>query len=217
MELEKLTEDERKELEEYRALKARKAAEEKAKEQREEYRMMVDDEINKNMAMLVNVSELISKTKKEVMDNFKAVLDLKKEVLYNKKVEDQRSHTFTSSDGTMRITIGFYVLDSYTDTVEEGISMVNEYIQSLASDDKSKMLVEALIKLLSRNNKGILKASKVLQLKQMADKSGSDLFKKGVAIIEESYSPVTSKTFIRADKKGDNGEWVPVSLGMTEG
>jgi hypothetical protein len=72
------------------------------------------------------------------------------------------------------------------------------------------------MRLLSRGKEGTLKASRVLQLRKMAEESGSERFIEGVRIIEESYRPVVSKTFVRAERKGKNGEWVNIPLGMTE-
>ena len=73
-----------------------------------------------------------------------------------------------------------------------------------------------VLKLLARDSKGALKASRVLQLRKMAEESGDDRFMEGVKIIEESYQPAVSKQFVRAEVKNDNGAWVAIPLGMTE-
>lgn len=214
---ENMTEEERREYEEFRAMKAKKAAEEKNRQMREQYLSMVDEQIDTSIEELERLSGQISATKSRVMDNFKAVLELKREVIQTRDFDAQRSHTFTNSEGTKRITIGVYTLDGYADTAEDGIQKVKDYITSLARDENSQMLVSAVLKLLSKNQQGMLKASRVIQLRKMAEQSGSEEFMEGVRIIEESYRPVPSKTFIRADVKGDNGEWTPISLGVTEG
>lgn len=214
---ENMTEEERREYEEFRAMKAKKAAEEKNRQMREQYLSMVDEQIDTSIEELERLSGQISATKSRVMDNFKAVLELKREVIQTRDFDAQRSHTFTNSEGTKRITIGVYTLDGYADTAEDGIQKVKDYITSLARDENSQMLVSAVLKLLSKNQQGMLKASRVIQLRKMAEQSGSEEFMEGVRIIEESYRPVPSKSFIRADIKGDNGEWKPISLGVTEG
>ena len=38
----------------------------------------------------------------------------------------------------------------------------------------------------------------------------------GLRIIEEAYAPVASKTYVKAEIKGENGEWKNIPLGMTE-
>ena len=128
----------------------------------------------------------------------------------------QRSHQFINSEGTRRITIGFNVIDNYDDTVDAGIAKVKEYISSLARDEQSKILVETVLKLLSKDSKGTLKASRVLQLQQMAEKSENADFIEGVRIIRDAYRPIESKSYVRAEYKSDSGAWVSVPLGMTE-
>ena len=127
-----------------------------------------------------------------------------------------RSHTFTNSAGDKKIIIGNYVTDGYRDTVEEGIAKVRGYIESLASDEKSKALVGMVMRLLSRDAKGTLKASRIVQLRKVADETGNPEFLEGVRIIEESYQPAVSKTFVRAEYKDEVGIWRQVPLGMTE-
>ena len=41
-------------------------------------------------------------------------------------------------------------------------------------------------------------------------------FIEGVRIINESYQPVVSRQFIRAEVRQENGEWKNIPLGMTE-
>ena len=72
------------------------------------------------------------------------------------------------------------------------------------------------MRLLAKDQKGTLKASRVLQLRKMAEETGNEQFIEGVRIIEESYQPTVTKQFIRADVKGDNGEWVSIPLSVTE-
>ena len=93
---------------------------------------------------------------------------------------------------------------------------MKEYISSLAQDDKTQALVNMVMRLLSRNTAGTLKASRIVQLRKIAEEIGNDRFIEGVKIIEESYQPEVSKQFIRAEVKNENGQWKPIPLGMTE-
>lgn len=210
-----MTEIEKAEFEAFRAEKAKKVAEEKARNDREVYKQMVDEEIDKSIPYLQSISEAIKDTKSTVMDNFRSILSMKSE-LFKTKRDDQRSHTFTNSEGNKRITLGVYVTDGYRDTVEDGIAIVKEYIESLANDEKTKALVSMVLKLLARDAKGTLKASRIVQLRKVAQDTGDERFLEGVRIIEESYQPEVSKQFIRAEVKNENGMWISIPLGMTE-
>lgn len=211
-----MTEEEKAEFEAFQREKARKAAEEKAKADREMYKQMVDEEIENSIPVLLGISEEIKKSKQKVLDNFKAILAMKSDLFRTKMRNDQRSHTFTNSAGDKRITLGVYVTDGYRDTVEDGIAIVKEYIASLANDEKTQALVNMVFRLLSRDAKGTLKASRIVQLRKVAEDTGDARFMEGVRIIEESYQPEVSKQFIRAEMKDRNGMWRPIPLGMTE-
>ena len=206
---------------EYEAMKAQKAEKEaaqKAKDEREVYKQLVDDTIESTIPELMSISEDIKTVKKTALENFKAVLEMKAEVIPRKATKDdeQRSHTFTNSEGNKRIILGVYVTDGYRDTVEDGIAIVKEELEKLGRDDESKALVRMVLKLLSRDAKGTLKASRIVQLRKTAEEIGNKRILEGVGIIEESYQPAVSKQFIRAEVKNDVGAWVNIPLSMTE-
>ncbi len=211
-----MTEQERSEFAAFQAEKARKAAEERAKAEREQYKRLVDEEIERSIPVLQTVSEQIRDSKQAVLDNFKTIIEMKGEIFRTKVKDDQRSHTFTNSEGDKRITLGVYVADDYRDTVNEGIDMVKDYISGLANDEKTQALVSMVLRLLARDAKGTLKASRIIQLRKIADEMGAEEMLRGVRIIEEAYQPAVSKQFIRAEIKDGNGMWKPIPLGMTE-
>ena len=209
-----MTAPERQEYEAFKVMMARKAAEAKRKSDREAYTALVDETIAAVMPGLTNISEAIAQKKTAAAEAFRGALEMKAELFGVK--DDQQSHTFTNSEGTMRITIGHYMLDNYRDTVNEGIAMVKTYIESQARDDASRALVKAILRLLSRDEAGNLKASRVLQLQKMAEETGDERFIEGVRIIQESYQPTPSKDYIRAAVRDESGAWVAVPLSMTD-
>ena len=209
-----MTAEEQARFAKFKAEEDRRAAQNKAKQDRELYKQMVDDEVNNSLPILQELSADIKTIKQTVLDNFKSVLAMKAELF--KTRTEQRTHTFTNSEGDKRIILGQYTTDGYRDTVEDGIAIVKEYISSLASDEKTQALVNMVFRLLSRDQKGTLKASRIVQLRKIADEIGNDRFLEGVRIIEESYQPEISKQFIRAEVKDENDQWRPISLGMTE-
>lgn len=215
MEQVQMTAEERQRYEAWKAEDEKKRAAELRKQQRAEYATMTDDEIAAAIPQLRELSETIRLVKDTVFGNFEAILKMKSEILGLTK-DDQRSHTFTNSDSTMRITLGVNCIDGYRDTVEDGIAMVKQYIESLAKDDATKALVKAVLRLLSRDGQGNLKASRVLQLRKMAEESGNERFIEGVQIIEESYQPTMTKRYIRAEYKDSKGAWRYIPLGMTD-
>lgn len=213
-----MTAEERQEFEAFKAEKEKKRREQERKEQRKQYADMVDEEIAATIPQLRELSELserIKQVKEAIFGNFETILGMKSEITGVAR-DGQNSHTFTNSDSTLRVILGVNTIDGYRDTVEDGIAMVKGYIESLAKDDATKALVNAVLRLLSRDGQGNIKASRVLQLRKMAEDSGSEQFLEGVKIIEEAYQPTVSKKFIRAHYKNDKGAWCYIPLGMTD-
>lgn len=212
-----MTAKEREEWEAFKAEKAKKAAEEQRKAARVTYQQMVDDELAQAVPELRKLSQDIRTVKDTVFGNFQTILKMKEEVVGFKE-DGQYSHTFTNSDSTLRLTLGVNTVDGWSDMAETGITMVRKYIESLATDEKTKSLVNTVLRLLSKDKQGNLNASKVLQLQKMADESGDDQFKEGVQIIRESYMPTETRRYIRAQYRDDttsNG-WRNIPLGITD-
>jgi hypothetical protein len=211
-----MTAQEQAEYEAYKAEKQKKQAAQQRKDEREAYRQMVNEEVLRAIPELIVLSEQLAEAKKKVFEAFTTILALKAKVMKRTK-NDQNSHTFTDAEGRYKLVLGAYQTDAYDSTVEDGIAMVKEYIASLAGDDKKvKSLVSMVMQLLAKDATGTLKASRILQLRKLAVESGDEGFIEGVRIIEESWSPEASSSFLRAMKRGANGKWVPIPLGMTE-
>ena len=141
-----------------------------------------------------------------------------KEEVVGFKEDGQFSHTFTNSESTLRLTLGVNTVDGWSDMAETGIAMVRKYIESLATDEKTKTLVNTVLRLLSKDKQGNLNASRVLQLAKMAEESKDEQFIEGVKIIQESYMPTETRRYIRAqyrDETTANG-WRNIPLGITD-
>jgi hypothetical protein len=215
METVSMTPEELAEYEAFKAEREKQKAAELRKQQREDYAAMVDSEIAAAIPELRKLSEEIKTVKDTVFGNFDSILAMKSEVLGLGK-DDQTSHQFTNSDGDLRVMLGVNTIDGYRDTAEDGITMVRQYLEDLAKDDKTKALVSAVLRLLAKDQTGSIKASRVLQLRKLAEESGDEQFIEGVRIIEESYQPTTTKRYIRAQYKNSQGGWVNIPLSMTD-
>ncbi|MDE7440588.1 MAG: DUF3164 family protein [Muribaculaceae bacterium] len=209
--------DERAEWEAFKAEKAKKEAAELRKQQRETYQELVNEELAAAIPELRALSEHIKTTKDTLFSNFRAVLDMKADVVGFKE-EGQYSHTFTNSDSNLRLTLGVNTVDGWTDMAESGIAMVRRYLESLATDDKSKALVNTVLRLLSKDRQGNLNASKVLQLQKMAEESHDDQFVEAVKIIRESYQPTETRRYIRAQYRDEStgNAWRNIPLSITD-
>lgn len=198
-------------------LKAQLENEEKAEKarvqnEREAYKQLVDETVKKSVQRLKILSVQMELIKHEVFTEFGTLISTKNELFKTKA--DRQSDTFTTSDGTMSITLGNRVNEGWDDTVEAGIAKVKAYLTTLAKDDNSAALVQTVMSLLAKDRKGALKANKVLELEKLAMTSQDPDFIDGINIIKQAYRPVPTCQFIQVELKDEEGKSrkLPLSL-----
>ena len=211
MNLENMTAEE-KEILKKQLLEEEKQKKAERKARIEAYKNLVDETVINSIDKIKNISAQIMMSKKEVFDDFKSIMELKAE-LYGVK-DNQQSHTFTTSDGKISITLGNRMLDSFDDTVHTGIEKVKNYIYRVVQDEDSQLL-EIVNLLLKKDKNGNLKASRVMELERIAGNIDDAELSEGVQIIKEAWKPQKSKTFIEAYYKDKNGNKINIPLSMT--
>lgn len=182
---------------------------------RQAYKELVDEYIPQIIGKLQQYSEQMSEVKYRTFEALKILLDTKNEV-YDVKGE-QQSHTFTDKNGNT-ITYGFRVIDSWDDTVNAGVEKVRDFIASLAKDEDSAKLVNVINRLLKKDAKGNLKASRVLELTKLAQEFNNAQFTDAVDIIAQAYRPQRSAYFIEANTLDEQGKKcnIPLSLSSAD-
>lgn len=208
------------ELAELRAIKAQRDAKAKKENEIQNYKSLVDQVVHESVVTAQNLSESMTQTKNAVIESFRTVIEMKNELFKGQKMlkDGRYSDSFTNSEGTERIILGYNTLDNYDDTYTAGVEMVQAYIESLASDDKSRQLADMVTALLRERSKaGQLRAQNVLRLEKMANDSKNETFIEGMRIIRDAYKPIKTKQFLKVQVKDpETNEWLPVSLNMTD-
>ena len=193
MALENLTAEERKallaELEEQQ-----KEEKKKVEQERKAYKDLVNETIPQLCEQLRDVSLGLGRVKSIVYAEMQKLVEIKQQV-YNRE-DDQFTHSFSTDDGVWGLTIGYRVNDGWDDTVHVGIAKVKAYVSALGRDKETQALVELVLKLLSKDSKGNLKASRVLQLKKLADDTENADFIDAIKIISDAYRPAKTKQFV---------------------
>ena len=118
-----MTAEEAEAFKQFQEKQAKEKAAKKRKEDREAYAQLVDSEIESAIPELRSLSEQMLAVKSKVYENFAEVINIKANVLKLTK-DTQRTHTFTHSNGKMRLTLGYNCIDDYRDTVNDGIAIV---------------------------------------------------------------------------------------------
>ncbi|WP_321321514.1 DUF3164 family protein [Labilibaculum sp.] len=208
-----MTAEQRLQLEELKKLESQEK--ERTKEDRQTLKEMTDESVKDAFAILLQLSKNIKEAKTIVYSKFADIIELKKQVYQTS--DEQFSHTFTTKDSKLRIMVGYHVVDSFDDSHTAGVDGVNEYLNSMGTDDDSKWLVKTIKKYISRNTKGELNAKKVMELMQLANERGDQLLIDKVQIIVDAYTPIKTKLFIMAKYRDDKqNEWKTLPLGITE-
>lgn len=206
-------------LEQARAEKAKREAEEKHAEDVKAYKDLVDEAVNATVPEAEDVSRMLEQRKAGIFERFHGIIAMKEDLYKGSKSmakEGRFTDSFTNKAGTARVTLGFNTNDAYDDTYTAGVDKVKEYIQSLASDDKSRQLAEMVNTLLMERSKaGQLKAQNVLRLENMANESGDQTFIEGMKIIRDAYRPERTKQFVKVEVKDASGKFQTISLNMT--
>ena len=207
-------------------LKAQLEAEERAEKQKREesiaaYKSSVDEFCRNKFsrgkfARLQALSEEMRRLKEEVFGDAETLIALKDELFRTKS--DRHSNQFTTSDGKITVALGYRTNDGWDDTVNVGVDKVKTFIKSLAKDEDSAALTEMVMNLLAKDRKGNLKASRVLQLREIARKSGYPQLIEATDIIQNAYRPVDTCQFISVSYKDDKGvkQTLPLSLAAME-
>lgn len=189
-----------------------KADAERVQRERENYKDLVDVTVRTCVSRLQKLSSEMQRIKQETFAEFDTLIKTKDELFKTKS--DRNSDTFTTSDGEMSLTLGNRVNEGWDDTVEVGVKKVKEFLNTLAKDENSAMLVQTVMSLLTKDRKGNLRAAKVLELRKLAEKSNNPDFLDGLKIIEQAYRPQVTCQFIQVEVKDLEGKMkkVPLSL-----
>ena len=212
MDISKLSKEERQSLKAQLEAKER-AEEENLQRERQTYSNMRDEFIERTFRSLKQLSDCMLAEKQTIFEE-SGTLDDMQQRLFKVKL-DRKSRTLTHSSGRISIKVGNRMNDGWDDTVEIGIEKVREYLSTLATDEKSARLIKTITRLLAKDQKGTLKANKVLELKKMAEEEKDVTFLEGIRIIENAYRPVPTCQFVEVKYKDDNDKECSLPLSMS--
>lgn len=187
----------------------------KSQQERKAYKELVNDSLTDIINKFIMLSDSISEVKKSAFQDLKTLLEAKCEAY--EVADKQQSHTFSDNKGNT-ITYGFRVVDDWDDTLSAGIAKAEEYLKTLAKDEESAKLVDGIHRLLKKDAKGNLKASRVIELSKWADDLGDEGFIDAVKIIRDAYKPKKSAYFIdvyrtNAQNKKEN---IPLNISSVD-
>jgi hypothetical protein len=196
-------------------VKEKEAAEkERIQNERNNYKKMVDEAVMACLPILRSASEQLSLAKEFCLDEFKALLHLKTE-LYGVKSE-QQSHTFTNSDGSISIILGYHYIDGWDDTVSSGIAIVEQELDNLVHDETSRALIKGMRKLMAKDGTGNIQYKRLGKIKEMAEELKIMRLQDGLKIIEQAYRPKRSTDYIKCLVLDEKGKKISLALSISD-
>ncbi len=203
-----LSADQRKELMS-QLQKQQKEEKQKRKEDIKAFKTLSAEFVNKHIDGLVTRQADLATLVNDLFIDYKHILSLK-ENIYGAKTQD--SHTSTLADGSASVTIGYNVSIKFDGTEDAGVALIKEYIASLAgsNDDNINKLTKIVNVSLKRNAKtGMLNPSKIIDLNSLRDEFDSEMFDKGMDIIEAAQIRTQNSMYVSGWK------YIPVD-GLTK-
>lgn len=209
--------------EQKKALKEQFEAEEKAardnvKREKETYKQLQNDFVDMFFPKLADTAGQLTLLKTELFENAKAILDMKC-AAYGISAEQfgkQQSHTISNGDFSRSIILGRNVVDGWdTEVANAGVGKVNDWLSKQATSSNAT-LIGMIRDLLKPNKDGLLKAPRVLELMNQAEKIGDSELIEAVSLLREAYRPKSTTTYVKAKMKDEDGGDVWLNLSMSQ-
>lgn len=176
-----------------------KSAETKKKESIGVYKEMVDEFVSDNVDRLMELTKETNRKVSKIREASYILKDLKEE-LYGEN--DQTSHTYTLSDGSASIRIGYNTVISFDGTESAGVEKIKNYIVGLAeggeNQEKLKEMVFTFLKPDAKTK--MLNPSKIIELSKLKPKFNSATFDEGLDIIFDAQILGKTSSFVRGFK-----------------
>ena len=217
MKLEDLSLDEIEKLKEQLKQKE-KEKKELLKKEKETYKYLQCEFVDVFFPKLAQAAQSLTLLKAELFENATTIFDMKRSIfgISDESFNNQGSHNLSNNDFSKTIILGRNNIDGWDDEVASaGIGRVNEWL-SKQVDDKNENLIEFIRDLLKPNKEGMLKANRVLELHNRAEKMGDEELIDAVNMIKEAYRPVKTTTYVKAKMKDDDGNDVWLNLSMSQ-
>lgn len=189
----------------------------KQQENKDTLKTLQDEFVVRFWEKLTGIAERLTLAKTELFNNAETIIDLKKQVynMSDEALEKQQSHSISTLNCDKTIIIGHNTVDGWDqDLATSGINKVNEWLtKQLKTSNKD--LVEMIRDLLKPNKEGFLKANRVMELSNRANKIGDAELIEAVSEIQLAYQPRKTTTFVKAKYRNDEGRDVWLNLSMS--
>ncbi|CAA0159411.1 DUF3164 family protein [Tenacibaculum maritimum] len=202
MDFTKLTDEEFQREWEKRKLKAQ----EKQEADKRVYEDLKCDTIVGLSLKAIELNEALKNFKKEAFESLSTLYKLLQE--YSSRHADGKGN-FTIENSNYKISYKRQGKGKFDERAVQAERHILDFLDTRYSGDlDTKALI---ISLLERKN-GALDINLIQKLYQMEMRFKNENWRKGIQLLKESFSYGHSKDYIIFEKRGKNGEWIPISL-----
>lgn len=202
IDLNALSADQLKELEDQLKAKQKKELEQKQKDL-ETLETLESDAIIELFNKAKPLSNTIIEFKRDFLEALEPLIQMK--ITLGKAASDQEQYTFNSKDKKVRGVIRYNKTTRYDDGIQAAISYAKEWLQEQVNDDKAKRLVGLIDGLLSKDNKGNYSPANLLKFVKEAEEINEPLILQAAEAIKKSiYEDMTSISVL-FDYKDESG------------
>lgn len=167
MDLSALTPEQKKALKEQ--LQAEERAEEARKQnERKAYKDLVDITVENSAKKLIALSCEMQRIKQEIFQECATLIKSKNELFKTKG--DRKSDTFTTSDNKYRLSLGNRTNEGWDDTVDAGLEKIEDFLSTLISDERVRLLFLPSAASWLRTRKAALRQTRFLNLNSLRKK-----------------------------------------------
>lgn len=188
-------------------------------QKKEHYAAMRDEMIAKAVSNFREQEQAMTDLKNALVSDIAALVDIKTEAFGE---TEQKGHTFTNKDGTMRVKTSEAEILGFDDTALNGVAKIKTYIKGLASENNQE-LIEMILRLLKPDKEGNLNPREVVKLFNYKDeleaklsKQGKQIdpvFSEGVEIIRQAKKVDRKAYYIEVlTRENEKGKWRAIRL-----
>lgn len=188
------------------------AIEQQEREQRDKeraaYEALKDDTISQLVSKAVTLNAALADFKQEAFKDAQALWQSLQE--YSDRHKDGKgTFTIDNKEKTLRIAYKRQGKPSFDERSHQAEKHIIDFVNSKFADDKDTR--DLIMSLLERKS-GSLDIDLIQKLYAMEDRFNDANWKRGIALLKESYTYAHSKDYINFYQKDEKGEWQPIVL-----
>ncbi len=134
---------------------------------------------------------------------------LKRIIKESERDTTQASYTFKNKEGNFKIEYATQGVGEYDARSTEAVALISEFVLEKYADDE--VTKELVMSLLEKKN-GNLDPKLVQKLYAMEDRFENEKWKRGLALLRESYKVNSTKSYVRFFEKVAGNAWQGIKL-----